>query len=925
VTSAGSISGSIRISARQAIAEYAAVRAANATTRAALMASSAAFARVGVAALAAAAPIALLFAKAVSAAASFQKKMDYFGAVTNATQKEMDAVAQKAIDMSKTTVFSADQMADAFVEFGKAGISATDILNGVAEATANLAQAADISMGEAANIMASQLATFKLGAQGAAHVADVLAGAANASIIDVGDLAYSLKYAGGIAASTGVSFDSLVTAISLLGQRGIKGSTAGTSLRQIMVSLATQTKQAKNELMDLGIITDDGANKFIDATGHIKSLAAVMQILQDHERGLTQAEQLAANKRIFNTRALSAVQILMHDGAKGFVDMQNQINKVSAQDVARKRLDNLAGDWRHLKNSINTLLIQVGGPLQDFLRKVVQGLTALVNWFGGLSPQMQKIIIWGLGIVGMFLLLLGTLSLTIALVLKTIQVFQDLRIAFGIVRAGVLLMSAAFRAMAVALLTNPVFLIIAAIAALVVILVLCWKRFAGFRNFVKGMWNDIKGFFVGAWDVLKRVFDSVMDAARTTGQWFMDYLVHPIQAAWDAIVGAFRTAYHAITSAITAIIQFVSYHWKAIIAILLPGIGLVIDAIVTHWTSIVNFTKSVWAGLVLFFTTIWNFIRSLAVTIWSAISNFFSTIWNTMVSASHTVWNALVSFFQGIWNTITGVFGAAAQFIMTILRSAWHVVGPPLRAFWTGIRNFFQAIWTGVARIFRGAWNAISGFMNSVWRNLGVPLKNAATAVWNGIQSIVTRVWNALSGVARNLYHFFDGLYDGMLQVGKNIIIGIWNGIQSLAGWLWDHVASFVKSIWHSILHFFGIRSPSKKGVYAGQMIVQGLANGITSQKMKAVRAIQGVNDAMMAAHNSALNTNVTTQFSNLTASTAAQRNAAMANGGNAGAKQTGGVYVENLNVNNPAPEPASDSLPKSIRKVNYMTAGPAR
>jgi TP901 family phage tail tape measure protein len=947
VTTAGSISGEIRISAKQALAQYAALRASNAATKTALLGASAAFARVGVAAVAAALPIVLLFKKAVTAAADFQKKIDYFGAVTGASEKDMQAVADKAIEMGKTTVYSASQMADAFVEFGKAGISTQDILNGVADATANLAQAAGISVADASNIMASQLATFQLGAKGAAHVADVLAGAANASIIDVSDLAYSLKYAGGIASTTGISFDELVTAISLLGQRGIRGSTAGTSLRQIMISLLGSTKAATIQLKELGIITDDGANKFVNAQGHLKSLSEVFQILQTAEKGYTEAEQLRINKTIFNTRALSAVQILMRDGAKGFGEMQTQINKVTASDVAHKRLDNLAGDWTRLKNTINTVLIQVGGPLQNMFRKIVQGLLGMVRWFANLSPTMQKVIIYGLGIFGAFLLILGTLSLMIALVLKTIAVYRDLRAAFILVRAVTIAMSEGFLSAAAALLTNPVFLVIAAIAALVIVLIYCWKHFQGFRDFIKGAWADIKGFFLSAWDVLNKVLGYIVDAAKATADGFMHYFVHPIVSAVKAVVDAFQSVYKAISGAIMSIIGFVKEHWKAIIAILLPGLGLIIDAVVTHWDFIKTQTEVAWNAVVTFLKTIWNGVLAVARAIWDAIVIFFkvqlnaiklifTTTWNAISSALRAVWNTISgplkatwngirAFFEMIWRGISNIFQAAVDFMDKLLQSAWNVIGGPLTAFWNGIAKFFTLLWTAISKGFRAAWNGISSFLNSIWRNIGVPLKNAATAIWNGIQAIISKVYNTLKRIATNLFNAFDDLYKDMLTVGKNIAIGIWNGISSLATWLWNKVKHFVSHIWNNIMGFFGIHSPSTKGIFLGEMLVRGINKGVDNQKRNAVKSVQNLSKAMLAAHTASLNTRVSVEQAGLFAQANAQTRAALMNAATYGGKGNAGFNVENLNVNNPTPETASDSLPRAIRKVNYITAGPTR
>src|SRR6266550_3229985 len=143
MTAFGQIRGQVRIDVAQAIAQYAALRAANASTIASLRAASTTFIGVGIAATAAGVGLLALFGKAVSAAAQFEKKIDFFGAVTDATQADMDAVAKKALEMGKTTIFSANQMADAFVEFGKAGVNTKDIIGGVADSVVALASAAD--------------------------------------------------------------------------------------------------------------------------------------------------------------------------------------------------------------------------------------------------------------------------------------------------------------------------------------------------------------------------------------------------------------------------------------------------------------------------------------------------------------------------------------------------------------------------------------------------------------------------------------------------------------------------------------------------------------------------------------------------------------------------------------------------------------
>lgn len=846
MTSAGSIRGQIRISARQAIAEYAAVRAANAATRTALLTSSAAFAKVGVVALAAAAPIALLFKSAITEAAQFQKKIDYFGAVTNATQADMTAVAKKAMDMSKTTIYSASQMADSFVEFGKAGISTKAILNGVADATVNLAQAADISMGDASNIMASQLATFKFGAKEAGHVADTLAGAANASIIDVSDLAYSLRYAGGIAASTGITFTSLVDAISLLGKRGIKGSQAGTSLRMIMVSLLGTTKTATKELMKLGIITKKGTNHFIDQHGHIKQLAQVFDILRKAEHGMTEAQQLQANKMIFNTRALSAVQILMRDGAKGFTQMQQQISKVTASDVAHKRLDNLAGDFTRLKNNIKTMLIQAGGPLQNFFRRIVQGLLFLVRGFGNLSTTQQKFIVYGLGIVGAFLAWIGVMSLTISMVLKVISVYKDLKIAFILIRTYIMkTLIPAFRAMFVALATNPVLLIIVAIVALAAAFYYAWTHFKGFRDFIKRAWADIKGFFIAAWHVIDKVFHQIVNAGKTAWDLLYKYWIGPNITVVKTIIGAYIAVFNFLRNAFITIVNFIKAHWRDIITIIGAILGpvaliiaLLVDIISKHWTAISQFLIKTWHVIVAAARIAWNLLKEYISIQVRAIRDVIQVAWTVIKAVTGAVWAAIkavvVPYVHAILAVIRFVFGAARRYVEfewnaigTVIRVVYHSVIQPIIAAFKRLINGIKPIIHEFVRIWDAAWSAVGDAITTIYNTIVRPIVDLIKSALGELEGLLHKIGDIAGKIGG--------------AIGK-----VTHGAGSVLG----HVGSFL-----------GLDSggwvPGKKGQMASNVRVHGgeyvlstaMLNGQKRVDPKVMAALSAAKGRAMAGH----------------------------------------------------------------------------
>src|SRR5690242_18655900 len=134
----GTISGQVRLDVRQAVAAYAAVRAQNARTVYALRGAGDSFVQAGQTMGVAGAGMVYVFGKAVKAAADFERKMDFFGAVTDTNKKKMAELSDYTLQLAQDTIYSADQIADGLIELGKAGVSADQIMRGIGDAMANL-------------------------------------------------------------------------------------------------------------------------------------------------------------------------------------------------------------------------------------------------------------------------------------------------------------------------------------------------------------------------------------------------------------------------------------------------------------------------------------------------------------------------------------------------------------------------------------------------------------------------------------------------------------------------------------------------------------------------------------------------------------------------------------------------------------------
>lgn len=349
------------------------------------------------------------FALAVRSAAQFEKQLSNIEAVSDATQSQMDDVRLKALQLGKDTVFSAAESAAAMEELIKAGLTVEEVLNGAADATVALAAAGEVSMPEAATIASNAMNQFGIEAENMVNVANQIAGAANASAIDVRQFGFSLSQAGAVANLAGANFDDTATAIALLGNAGIVGSDAGTSLKSMLNNLNPVTEKQINLARELGILTKDGTNAFYDQTGSLKDLNQVSEILKKSLEGMTDQQKQMKLEILFGSDAIRAAAVLAEEGAEGFDAMVAAMARVSAADVAATKMDNLNGSIEQLKGSFETLMITVGTPFLGAVRRVVDVLNSVVGVFLELPGPIQDLIGLAAVLSSSFLLISGGL------------------------------------------------------------------------------------------------------------------------------------------------------------------------------------------------------------------------------------------------------------------------------------------------------------------------------------------------------------------------------------------------------------------------------------------------------------------------------------------------------------------------------------
>lgn len=309
--------------------------------------------------------------KVIALGNAYTANLNELQAVTGATGDQMAAVSKTAIALGNDMTLpgtSAADAAQAMLELSKGGLSVADSMT-AAKGTLQLAAAASVDAGTAAELQSKALNEFGLSASSAGHVADVLANTANAAAGEITDIGYALNYVGPVAKSFGISIDDTAAAIGLLANKGIQGEQAGTSLRGMLASLASPSKQASAALSELGVKAFDSQGKFVGLEKLIGQLAAA-------QGKLTQAQFEQAAATAFGNEGLTVANALASSGTKAFTDMAASVSKQGgAADVAAAKMKGLGGALEGFQSQAETLGIDVYQRISPALEGLVRAAT----------------------------------------------------------------------------------------------------------------------------------------------------------------------------------------------------------------------------------------------------------------------------------------------------------------------------------------------------------------------------------------------------------------------------------------------------------------------------------------------------------------------------------------------------------------------
>jgi TP901 family phage tail tape measure protein len=335
----------------------------------------------------------------VRAGVKFEQSMANVQARLLTSKSNMALLSNQALDLGAKTQFSAQQSADAMNEFAAAGFNTQQIMK-MMPGTLNLAAASGEDLATTAELQGAMMRQFGLRAGDAGHVADLLTTAVNKSAIGMDDLGLTMKYVGPVAGRFNQKIEDVGAAAAILGNVGIKGETAGTTLRRAFVNLVKPSGKTMDTLNSMGITTGEFAKATVNAKGDLRAMPEILGNLAGHFEDLTKPQQRKALAQLFGVEALPGMLTLFGKGEGAIRRMSGQLQNSggAAQRTAGIMRNTVAGAWDNFTGSIETAAIRLTKNLNPAMKDALnlgsgfvnQGTDVVSDFIGGASGAASK-------------------------------------------------------------------------------------------------------------------------------------------------------------------------------------------------------------------------------------------------------------------------------------------------------------------------------------------------------------------------------------------------------------------------------------------------------------------------------------------------------------------------------------------------------
>lgn len=769
-------------------------------------------------------------------------------------QKLTDAVVDLALDPRIKD--GPAKLAEGLYTVTSAGYDSADSMN-ILKWSALGATAGISDTKTATDVLIGTLGAFGRGADQAEYTMNQLFQIVALSKYTFNDLASALSTVTPTAAALGVTFDEVGAAMATMGFKGIDANTATVNMNAILSGLLKPTTELQDAMESLGFT--NGVT-MIQTLGFTGTLKALYNLVGGNKQKLTDM--------FGNVRAQRGIFALTNDQGEEYNKMLTQMGYAQDKGGATTRalteqMKSNAFQIAVLKKNVQILAVLGFGMLSPYLSKVLVVINTL---FSGMIVSFRHFRDKGYGFfhalraaaktafgdmfgpkaamqAANFVDKLEEFFFQLKSVVKTVGpvVMEFLGFMykhFDIIGPAILGVVVALKVYAATLLivnaitavwaalTSPMFLIVLAIMAVVVLFAVSYsKNWLGIRDITNSAVKGIVKAFKSLWSFVQ----PVVKAITTLGTYWKDIVTHKIEPGNLAKIPIWMVPIAIATGRIVKTLRVFFKTWQD------KGF---LSALKTIPAQIREFGRQV--SNVFQVMGLPKFAAMLRLA-FNDISHVFMDVVNLFDDLVHGRWGKIWGDLKSL--AIDGFESIATQILLLpelILDINSYIPwGTIWDMFKTAGRTIVKAVWSGIKSLMKWLGKQTLIGLGQMYDQVIWYVKGFYDAgrillswIWTGIASLWTWIWGQMSNLPGWLITAVEWYANGFYDAGRDVVSGIWRGISSLGGWLWTQVSDFVSdNILGAITDKLHINSPSLAAAKITVAVPEGMAMGMMKGK----------------------------------------------------------------------------------------------
>lgn len=283
-------------------------------------------------------------------------------------RQRFSSMSNTVRNVGMETKYTITEVADAAKFLAMAGLD-TEAINKSIRPIADIALVGDTDLGETADLVTNIMTAYNIAPNRMRRAADVMTNTFTMSNTTLTEIAEAYKYSAALLSAGGVDFEESAAAIGVLGDAGIKGSQAGTTMRTLLANILNPTKKQAGAWSEVGISTKG------------KTLVQIFQELHDKNVTVDQFYRL-----FHKTAAQGAVALADHVQKWNEVIVENFMSDGLSARLADEKKNTLQGLWAQLTSVFTDDGVKAFGGIQGGIRSL---LKSTIEWLKTESAQAK--------------------------------------------------------------------------------------------------------------------------------------------------------------------------------------------------------------------------------------------------------------------------------------------------------------------------------------------------------------------------------------------------------------------------------------------------------------------------------------------------------------------------------------------------------